>query len=50
LGFVFLEEEEDINGIGIYRANLNSNNDIENWSKLVYDPSGQEAITEEECE
>ncbi|TXK75984.1 hypothetical protein [Mesonia sp. K4-1] len=49
LVFVYLEEKV-INEIGVYKANLNSNNDIENWSKLVYDPSGQEAITEEECE
>ena len=49
MGFVFLEEEE-INGIGIYNVNLNSNNDIENWSKLEYNPNSEESITETPCE
>jgi len=50
LGFVFLEEEV-INGIGVYKANLNSNNDIENWDKLEYNPNNtNNPINEIPCE
>jgi len=46
-------EEKNINGVGIYEANLNpnSNNDIENWSKLEYTPNNQQNhITAIPCE
>lgn len=44
-------EEKGINGIGVYKANLNSNNDIENWDKLEYNPNNtNNPINEIPCE